>query len=151
MHCPFLLHSRHAWISHTYACIILASSIHWACTCTLNIHHPFHQEWFLFFFFPLQNSGVIKLHSSEKESWLGNISENPHGYCNHFILPKGNPRNGNFHSWHPFLTSLCFLLSWLTSNDLMCRRWEYLETTWNNDYRTALWMQTSDFDLSTKE
>lgn len=149
MHCPFSLHSWHAWISHTYAWIILASHIHWACTCTLKFLHPLHQDWFIFFSL-LQNSGVIKLHGSE-ESWLGNISENPHSYCNHFILPKGNPSNGNFHSWHPFLTSLCFLLLWLTSNDLMCRRWEYLETTLNNGYGTALWTQVSDFNFSTKE
>lgn len=76
------------------------------------------------FLIPLQNSGIINLPSS-KESWLGNISENPHGYCKHSIMPKGNPSNGNFHSWHPSLTSLCFLLPWLTSNDLMCRRWDY--------------------------
>lgn len=102
-------------------------------------------------FLPLQNSSVIKLYSSEKESWLGSISENPHSYCNHFLLPKGNPRNGNFHSWRPFLTSFCFLLPWLTNNDLVCRRWEYLETTLSNDYRTSLWMQTSDLYLLTKE
>lgn len=127
MRCPSALRSWHTWISHTYAWIILASRIHWACTCALELLHPLYQDWI--FFLLLQNSGVIKLHGSEKESWLDNISENPHSYCNHFILPKGNPSNGNFHSWHPFLTSLRFLLQWLTSNDLMCRRWEYLETT----------------------
>lgn len=130
-----------ACLNFTHLCLDYFGQPH-----PLSLHlHPKAPPPRLIFFLPLQNSSVIKLHGSEKGSWLGNISDNPHSYCNQFTLPKGNPSNGNFRSWHPFLTSLCFLLPWLTSNDLMWKRWEHLETTLNNGYRTALWRQASDF------
>lgn len=118
MHCPSALLSWHAWISHICACPAHTPSLY------LHTKAPPLTSPRLNFLMPLQNSRIIKLPSS-KESWLGNISENLHGYCKHSIMPKGNPSNGNFHSWHPSSTSLCFLLPWLTSNDLMCRRWDY--------------------------
>lgn len=131
-----------ACLNFTYLCLDYFGQLH---PLSLHLHPKAPPPWLGFL--PLQNSSVIKLHGSEKGSWLGNILDNPHSYCKHFTLPKGNPSNGNFHSW--FLTSLCFLLLWLTNNDLMWKRWEHSETTLNNGYRTALWRQASDFDFLT--